>query len=326
MMHRTVRFLVVTAALLSTVVQAEQKSAQLHDDDIVARVNGTPIYRKSVREVVQGSLAVQDKQPDAAAIGKLAADALDSIIAFELLYQESQTRGITVDDKAVDEEIARTKSAFPDSHAFDAAMKAKGMTMVDLRRDTRKTMAVNRLLEGQIWKDLRVTADQIKDFYEQNKQEFKHPPQIRASHILIRLPEHAAPAERQAAKKRAADVLDKIKAGGDFAQLAREYSDDAGSKSLGGDLGFFAKGEMVEAFEKEAFKLAPGQVSGIVETPYGFDIIKVTAGRDAGYESLEDVQDRIREVLNKSARQQRQADFVAELRKKTKVELTEDGR
>jgi len=323
-MHRIVCVVILTV-LGAAGVHAEQKAAQFHDDDVVARVNGTPIYRKSVREVVQGSLAVQDKQPDAAAVSKLAADALDSIISFELLYQESQTRGITVDDKAVDEELARTKSAFPDSHAFEAALKTKGLTLVDLRRDTRKTMAVNRLLEGQVWKDVRVGAPQIKEFYEQNKPEFKHPPQIRASHVLIRIPEHAATAERQAAKKRAGDILDKIKAGADFAQAARDYSDDQGSKSLGGDLGFFAQGEMVEAFEKEVFKLAPGQVSGLVETPYGFHIIKVTSRRDAGYDSLEDVQDRIREVLIKSERQQRQADFVAELRKKTKVEVL-DGK
>jgi peptidyl-prolyl cis-trans isomerase C len=323
MRHTTVVTLGLVAALLAGAapLYAEPSGGQMRDDDVVARVNGTVIYRKSVRDVVQGILAVQDSPPDPAGIGKLADDALDSLIALELLYQESQARNITVNDKAVDEEIARSKSQFPSPQAFETAMKSKGMTEADLRRDTRKTMAVNRLLESTVWKDLRVTSAQIKDFYERNKEEFKHPPEIRASHILIHVPEGASAGDRAAAKQRASQLLDKLKAGSDFAQLARESSQDPGSAALGGDLGYVSKGEMDETFEKQAFALAPGQLSGIVSTPYGFDIIKVTDSRGAGYAPLAEVEDRIREVLLKRTRQQRQADFVAELRKKGKIEV-----
>jgi parvulin-like peptidyl-prolyl isomerase len=178
-----------------------------------------------------------------------------------------------------------------------------------------------------VWKDLRITPEQIKDFYEQNREEFKHPPEWRVSHILIRVPKGASPGEREAAQQRASALADQLKAGADFAELARRQSQDPGSAGLGGDLGFVAKGEMDEAVEKQAFALAPGQVSGVVATPYGFDIIKVTDRRDAGYAPLSEVQDRIREVLLKSERQQRQADFVAELRKKAKIEMPgKDGK
>jgi len=185
----------------------------LRDDDVVARVNATPIYRKSVREVVQGALLEQEKQPDPDTIGTLAGAALDSLIDFELLYQESQARSVTVSDAAVDQEIARTKSKFPDSRSFDKVLKAKGMTEDALRRDTRKTMAVNRLLEGSVFKDAQVPDAQIKDFYERNKEEFKHPAQTRASHILIRVPENAPASERDSAKKTAAALLAQLQAG-----------------------------------------------------------------------------------------------------------------
>ncbi|HXQ21210.1 MAG TPA: peptidylprolyl isomerase [Candidatus Acidoferrales bacterium] len=329
-MHRMIAVgLALAAALLAcapATLHAETVVKPLRDDDVVARVNGTPIYRKSVRDVVQGILAVQETAPDPATIGQLADEALDSLISLELLYQESQARNIKVSEPAIDEEIARNRGQFPSPQAFDAALKAKGMSVADLRHDTRKTMSVNRLLESTVWKDLRVTPAQIKDLYEQNKQEFKHPAQIRASHILIRVPQGASAADRSAAKQGAAQLLDRLKAGGDFAQLARERSQDPGSAAVGGDLGYLAKGDMDETFEQAAFALAPGQLSGIVSTPYGFDIIKVTERRDEGFAPLSEVEDRIREVLLKRARQQREADFVAELRKKAQVELVDKGR
>lgn len=311
----------LTVAVYALPVLGEPVVKPPRDDDVVARVNGTVIYRKSVREVVQGALALTDSQPDAKTIGNLAREALDSLIALELLYQESQTRGTTVSAAAVDEDIARTKSRFPDARSFDALLKARGMTEADLRRDTQKTLAVNRFLESSVWKDISITPQQVKDFYDRNREDFKHGAQIRVSHILIRVPDGASAADRASARQQATALLDRLKAGADFGDVARANTQDANSAALGGDLGYIDKGDMDPAFEKAAFALSPGQLSGVVSTPYGFHIIKMTGRRDAGYESLADVQDRIKAALEKRARQQREADFVAELRKKAKVEL-----
>ena len=307
--------------LLATGASAETINKPLRDDDVMARVNGTTIYRKDVKEVVQGILMMQDTQPDPAAITKLADEALDSLIALELLYQESQARGLVVSDADVDAEIKRSKSQFPDAQTFQAALKERGMTEKDLRNDTRKTMAVNRLLESTVWKNVTVSPEQVKAFYESNKEDFKHSAQIRVSHILIRVPENAGATERAAAKKRAAALLEQLKAGTDFATLARKQSEDTSSAAQGGDIGFIAKGEMEDSFEKQAFALAPGQISDIVSTPYGFDIIKVTDQRGPGYTALPEVQERIHTVLEKFEHQKRQADFVAQLRQKAKVEI-----
>ncbi len=105
--------------------------------------------------------------------------------------------------------------------------------------------------------------------------------------------------------------------------MARTESQDVGSNAQGGDLGYVAKGDMDAAFEKVAFALPPGQLSGVVATPYGFHIIKVTGRRDAGYETLDEVQERIRAVLLKEARQKAQAELVARLRQKARIELGE---
>lgn len=319
------RFALVAGAALWLLVAPVlgQSSTGLRDDDVVARINGVPIYRRAVREVVQGVIALQDSQPSPARVGKLAEDALDSLIALELLYQESQARGIQVSDAAVTEEVNRTKERFPNAAAFDRAMKEKGMTEAELRRDTRKTMAVNQLLESAVWNEVRISPEQVQNFYAKNREEFKHAAEVRASRILIRLPEHADAKERKQAKQRATDLLAKLQAGADFAQLARANSQDPSSAAHDGDLGYIEKGDMDPAFEQQAFGLAPGQLSGIVTTPYGFEIIKVTDRRAAGYLPLDEVQDRIREVLLKAEKQDRQADFVAQLRQKAKVELVE---
>ena len=320
---RALAALAVALLFLPAPASAERINRPMRDDDVVARVNGTTIYRKEVKDVVQAILVMQDKEPDAAGVGKLAEEALDSLIALELLYQESQADGIKVSDADVDAEIKRSKSQFPDAQSFQAAMKARSMTENDLRRDTRKTMAVNRLLEGGIWKDVTVTPEQIKNFYDSNQNTFQHPAQIRVSHILVRVPEGASAADRAAAKQRAGALRDQLKGGADFAALARKESQDASSAAQGGDLGYLAKGEMDSAFEKSAFALKPGQISDVVSTPYGFHIIKVTDSRAAGYTPLAEVQERIRAVLEKLERQKRQADLVAELRKKAKVEVLE---
>ena len=316
--------LVAGAALLFLVAPVHaEPGAGMRDDDVVARINGAPIYRGAVREVVQGVLALQDSQPNPASVGQLAKDALDSLIALELLYQESQTRGIQVSDTAVDEEVGRTKRRFPNAAAFDRAMKEKGLTEAALRRDTRKTMAVNQLLESTVWKDVRISPEQVSDFYEKNREEFKHPAEVRVSRILVRIPERADASARNAAKQRASDLLTKLRAGADFAQLAGANSEDPGSAAHGGDLGYIEKGDMDPAFEQQAFSLTPGQLSGVVTTPYGFEIIKVTDRRPAGYLPLNEVQDRVREVLLKAEKQDRQAALVAQLRQKATVELVE---
>jgi len=320
------RALAALAALLlyvATAAAEERINRPPRDDDVMARVNGTTIYRKDVKDIVQSILVMQDTQPDAGTVTKLADDALESLIALELLYQESQARGIKVSNTEVDAEINRSKSRFPDAQTFQAVLKSRGMTEKNLRSDTQKTMAVDRLLESTVWKDLKVTPEQVKSFYDSNKDDFKHPAQIRVSHILIRVPEGASAADRAAAKKRATALLDQLKAGEDFAALAHKQSEDASSAPRGGDLGYLAKGEMDDAFEKPAFTLAPGQISDVISTPYGFDIIKVTDHRAAGYAPLSEVEEGIRTVLEKFERQKRQAALVAQLRQKAKVEIVD---
>lgn len=142
------------------------------------------------------------------------------------------------------------------------------------------------------------TDGEIAEYYELHKEErFTRQEEVRASHVLVRVDPTADEATKTAARKKAEGILAEVKGGADFAALARKNSDDPGSAAKGGDLGFFPRGRMTPAFEAAAFALQPGQVSDIVETPFGFHIIEVGERREAGAEPLEAVRDAVVEAL-----------------------------
>jgi peptidyl-prolyl cis-trans isomerase C len=323
--QRLASLLIAGAALCASTaaVAVADSRRSSGDDEVVAEVNGTPVLRRSVRELVHAVLVTQDERPDAAALDRLAREALNSLINHELLYQESRAEGIVVSDAAIDEELARSKAIFPDAASFEEAIRARGVTEGNLRQETRKTLAVNRLLEARVFRNVVVPEAEVKQFYERNREEFRHPEEIRAQHILVRVPAEADDKTRDAAAQRAAALLAQLKAGADFADLARQHSNDPGTAAHGGDLGYFGSGQMVQAFEVHAFALQSGELSDVVSTPYGFHIIKVTDRRPAGIRPLSEVEDRIRAVLAKSERQRLRDQLVDELRRKADVRVYE---
>lgn len=311
--------ILIATSLWANVVPA---AGPPRDDDMVALVNSVPIYRRSVRAIVQGTIVSQDSdsEPSPQTVRRLASEALDSLIDFELLFQASQTRQIAIDEADVEAEVSRTLEKFGSPKAFAEALKSQGISETELRKDTRKSLAVNRMLEGDLFRDARISDEQVDQFYATNKEQFHHPPQTRASHILIRVASNAGKKEQTAAQAKAAQLLQLLRDGADFAELARAHSQDPGTAAQGGDVGFFAAGEMDSAFEKAAALLPKGQISSIIRSTYGLHIIGVTDRRPEGYDTLEEVRERIRAALLKTERRKRQAELVAELRKNAKIE------
>jgi peptidyl-prolyl cis-trans isomerase D len=146
-----------------------------------------------------------------------------------------------------------------------------------------------------------VTEDQIKKFYEANQARYKTEEQRRASHILVKAGKDAPAAEKGAAKAKAEKLLAALKkTPADFAKLAKENSDDPGSAERGGDLDFFGKGMMVKPFEDAAYQLKEGEISAIVESDFGFHIIKLTAIKAAATRSLADVKTNIEDEIRRT--------------------------
>lgn len=166
--------------------------------------------------------------------------------------------------------------------------------------------------------EVKISPEELREYYNEQIDRFRTPEEIKVRHILIRTPAPGPDGkvdeqELEEARKKAEEVLAKVRAGGDFAQLAREYSDDPGSAQKGGDLGWVGRGRTVPAFEQAAFALSKGQVSDLVKTTYGFHIIKVEDKREAKVRPLEEVADQLRPELRRRKGQQTARDLAETL-------------
>jgi len=179
----------------------------------------------------------------------------------------------------------------------------------------------SQYLQKEVVDKITLSEKEIKAYYNDHQEAFKTPETVKARHILILVEKTAAEADRKNLKAKAEGILARLKAGEDFAKLAEENSDDPGSKSKGGDLGFFEKGSMVPAFEAAAFSLKPGELSGIVETEYGYHIIKVEERKEASLEPYEAIKDKVKEQALQEIRKAKVTAFVEKALKEAKVEI-----
>lgn len=292
--------------------------------EAAATVNGVPVTRKALLDVVGSVIAQLDEIPDTQTTEKYRRQALQSLVDFELLYQEGQARNLTVSSDEIAAEIKKTQQGFSNLKAYQDALASKGLSAKDIEQETRRALVVNRVLHDVVWAGVAAHDDDIRRYYDQHRGDFDHPAQIRASYILIR--GGKSPAERKTARDKAGGLVQRARAGEDFAALARAASEDPATAPNGGDLGYIAPGTMEASFDKAAFALPPGGVSDVVETSFGFAVIKVVAKRDAGTSSVDEVRDRVAAILRDEGREKAQEKFVAELRSRAKIEVAPDLR
>lgn len=231
------------------------------------------------------------------------ASTLDNMITQELIDQAADDANVTVTEADVDKEIENLKKSFGSEDEFNQALAQYGMTIESLRQDAEVQVKIRKILEPQA----KVTEDDIKKFYDENKESLSTPEQIRASHILV------------ATKEEAEAILKQLKEGADFAALAKEKSTDPGSKDNGGDLNFFSKGSMEPAFEEAAFALKKDELSDIVQTSYGYHIIKKTDEKPAVTPTLEEKKEDIKYQLVTQKVSELSSAWMEDLRTKAKI-------
>jgi peptidyl-prolyl cis-trans isomerase C len=300
---------------LKDLPQETSKSAR---SEVVVRVNGTIITRMELERAVNVMLARnQVKPPLPPEIMKQAEEkALEDLTRAELLYQEASKLEIKDLDKQVADVIAQNKVKLGTQAEFDKALKGVDMTLKDLVEFTRKDLVLNNFIEKRFTVPPAEADAEARKFYDENLDRyFKKPETLRASHILIGTDEKLSPEDRKKAKEKAEAILKRVKAGEDFAAIAKSDS-SCPSSAEGGDLGYFARGQMVPPFEKAAFALQPGQISDVVETQFGYHVIKVTEKQDAKTEPFENVKVKIVEAL----KQKRVLDYIEGLKKTAKIE------
>jgi peptidyl-prolyl cis-trans isomerase C len=289
--------------------------------DVLARVNGEAITRTEFEQAVQslegraGSPVPPDQRD------RIFRSVLDDLVGYTLLKQEATARSVTVPDADVEARIGEIRSQFPSEDVFMQMLIERNMTLDQIRTDARQDMAIGRMIEDELAGTVGVTPEQLQDFYTKNPDQFAQPESVRASHILIAFPENADAAGKAQARTTAEQVLGEITAGKDFAALAKQHSQDPGSAVNGGDLGFFQQGQMVGAFNDAAFSLQPGATSGLVETEFGFHIIKVAEKQPARTIPLDEVRPQLEQYLQNVNREEQTDAFVAALKSKGKVEI-----
>ncbi|NLA74114.1 MAG: peptidylprolyl isomerase, partial [Deltaproteobacteria bacterium] len=292
------------------------------DADRIAVVNGKNIPRDEYeREVskIKDQISAQGgdiTEPEMAEIKK---HVIDNLVDMELLYQASVERGIAVSQKSIDDEWAKVKSRYPDENNLKKALDDLKVTEEIIKTQIRKGLSVNTFIEQNFVEKADIPESEAKAYYDNNVEQFNVPESVRASHILIKTGPDADENKKKAARSEIEKIQAKIKAGEDFAALARENS-QCPSSNKGGDLGAFTRGQMVKPFEDAAFALAKGAVSDIVETEFGYHLIKVSEKQAAAKYSFDEVKANLVKIMRDTRVKKELSDYVKGLRKKARIE------
>jgi len=295
--------------------------------DKIAVVNGSVITQEDFdREMsrVQRQFLNMGKHLNDSQMPKIKKEVLENLIGFELLYQESQKKAIKIDEATINEQVMTLKKRFPSEAEFKSALTKVNLSEVAIKNQIARGLAIEQLIGTYVTKKDTVSDQEIKAFYESHPGLFKQPEQVRASHILIKVDPQANEVKRAEAQKKIKEIQQKLQKGEDFATLAKALSEGP-SKAEGGDLGYFSRGRMVKSFEEAAFALRPNEVSDIVETKFGYHLIKVIEKRPETTTAFEDAKDKLGQYLKQQKAQKEVSIYVHELKEKAKVErfLTE---
>src|SRR5262245_28386858 len=289
--------------------------------DVLARVNGEAIERWEFDNAVKRVEARAGGPVPPEKRDEVFRNVLDQLVAFHLLAQESRARKFEVADADVEAQIGQLRGSYPTDQAFQQSIAAQGLTLDQVKRQARTNLLVQKVIDAEIASKVAVQDAEVGAFYQQNLDRFKQGDTVHASHILIALPQNPTAEQRTAVRTRAQAVLKQVRGGGDFAAIARAESQDPGSAQNGGDLGFFGKGQMTPAFEEAAFATKPGTLTGLVETPFGFHIIKVIERRGPRTAPLTEVGGQIKSFLEQGQREQKLQQFVEQVKTKSKIEI-----
>ncbi len=289
--------------------------------EIVASVDAYSITRGELEQAVRSAEIQAGQALPTQFRDSVYRAVLDRLVAFHLLLQESERRSIVVDDAAVDARIETIRSGFPNEEAFETRLDSWNTSLYILREETRRDLLVERVLESAVFAGIEIEPESVRAFYDQHPAQFTERGGVRARHILIGVSPDASEPDKAEARERARGLRLDAAEGADFEALAREHSDDPGSAANGGDLGLVVEGQTVSAFETALFALDPGELSDVVETPFGFHVIQMVERRDDRVVPFEEARGPIGDLLLQQEQQARAAAFIDELKTQYDVRI-----
>jgi len=301
------------------------RSSRAIVDRVVAVVNRDIILLSDLDQW-KGALVAQIKAVDRLEKQEQTQDVLrkilDRLIEDKLIDQAAKKLEIKLTAKELENAIEdiKRRNGFTTQEEFEKALAQDGLTLESLKKQL-EPQVLRMKVVGMLAKvETKPEEKELRKFYEQNKNRYVLPETYRPAHILFRVSREDSPEEVQKIEKKCQTVLENIKKGADFREMAGLFSEDASSRD-GGDLGFFKKGELIPILEGEALKLKVGEVSGVVRTDFGFHILKLLDRRGGEWTSFEDVREKVLTDYNEREVEKSYQQFMATLKQKAVIEI-----
>jgi peptidyl-prolyl cis-trans isomerase SurA len=294
-------------------------------DRVVAVVNEEIITLSEVEKrsySLQERIQTTDRLERRKRIQEIFRKVLDSLVEEKLIDQEAKKSGIKVSNKEVDaavEEIRRKNAV--NQEQFEQLLAAEGLTPEAFKQEVEKSLLRTKLVNWALQVEYTVGERELRDFYQRNADRYRINESYRPSHILFTVPKEATPRKIREIRKRCQEVLERIKNGEDFGELARLYSQDNSSAKDGGDLGYFKKGELLPILEKEASNLRIGEVSGIIRTDFGFHILKLLDRKGGKPAPFEEIREKIQADYHEKEMEKAFQQFLTRLKEKAIIEI-----
>jgi len=290
--------------------------------DVVAKVNGQDIHDDDIlRELKKTLKNYKDRGiPLTAEEEKITAKKLiENEIERALLLQKGNEINALVSDEALDRKLRKVKSSFKSDSIFEHELKNRKLTLDQYKKELKIDLLMQQVIDREIEPNIKVSEKDIQSFYEKNKDKFITEKKVRASVILIKAKQGDTKAEKSARQK-IESILEDIKNGSSFSEMATKYSQDSLAPK-GGDLGYFAKNQIFGAFSVRAFDMKVNEVSPVFKTGLGFHILKLTDLKEGKKMPLDKTKTRIEKILRKNKVGNATRNYVEKLKQKSKIKM-----
>ncbi len=288
-------------------------------DRVAAKVNTEIITLSSIEARAE---ALKQKYMGNVDENQILQEALETMIDEKLLTQQGKKMGFEVDDITVDAAIKNIeKNNFLEEGQLEIMLESEGKSIDSYKNKIRDQILVSKITRFEMGSRVSISKREIKKYYHDNQKEFWELGRVKVRHILILFEMGASKITRKKKYKEIKRILNELKEGKDFSEAAKKYSEDV-SANAGGDVGFVVRGQMVPEFENAVYRLKEGEISGVVETEYGYHIIKAEKIQKGRTLAFKEVEDKIKNILFKKKHKSAYKDWMSELREAAFIEIS----
>jgi len=294
----------------------------LEPEAVVATVNGTEYTKADVEKKITEMTRQFGGQIPAGMEAEVARQALQNMVDQQLLLAAASSEGMSASEAEIQQQYDAFAAQAPTPDQFQSALTSMGFTDETFRAEIGKNLTIEKLLNEKMASAKTVNPEDVEAYYRDNPDQFMVPEQVQASHILIKVEGTDTPEIKEEKRQRLVALKGEIDGGADFAELAGVNS-ECPSKARGGDLGLFTRDRMVKPFADAAFAMEVGQVSDVVETQFGYHLIKLTDRKAAGSRPLDEVRQQVEGQLDRQYKETAFNTYMETLRGAAEMDYSE---